>query len=71
MSRNKGKVKKKQSKDLEKDLDNLIEAARKQPGVQELMTVYETWRTLDTVTQSHKQAMGIKRIISISNVSVS
>ena len=57
------------SKNYSKDLSALIETARKQPGVQDLMAVYETWKEIENAIQPHKQAMGVKRIISLSNES--
>jgi len=58
-----------QSKNYSKDLSDLIESARRQPGVKDLMAVYETWRTLDSATLQYRQTMGVKRIISLSNES--
>jgi len=60
-----------QSMNYSKDLSDLIETARKQPGVQDLMAVYETWKEVENAIQPHKKAMGVKRIISLSNESVS
>lgn len=69
MSRPNNVPKAKQSKGYSKDLSDLIEAAQKQPGVQDLMAVYETWKEIEDATQLHRQAMGVKRIVSLSNES--
>ncbi len=69
MSRHNNESKAKQSEDYSKDLSALIEAAQKQPGIQDLMAVYETWKEIENAIQPHKQAMGVRRIISMSNES--
>jgi hypothetical protein len=51
------------------ELSDLLRQALQQPGVRELMAVYEHWKTLENVAQSHCQALGMRRIISTSNVS--
>jgi hypothetical protein len=51
------------------ELSDLLREALQQPGVRELMAVYENWKMLEDVTRPHRQAMGVKRIISASNVS--
>ena len=51
------------------ELSDLLRQALQQPGVRELMAVYEHWKTLEHVAQSHRQALGVRRIISASNVS--
>lgn len=51
------------------ELSDLLRQALQQPGVRELMAVYENWKTLEDVVRPHRQAMGVKRIISASNVS--
>lgn len=52
------------------DLQYLIESARNQPGVKDLMDVYENWKTFESVNQQHQRMMGVKRIITASNSSV-
>jgi hypothetical protein len=47
----------------------LIEAALSQPGVREVMAVYNHWRTLEDVAQHQSKALGVKRVISASNSS--
>jgi hypothetical protein len=51
------------------ELSDLLKPALQQPGIRELMAVYENWKTLEDVVRPHRQAMGVKRIISVSNVS--
>ena len=51
------------------ELSDLLRQALEQPGVRELMAVYKHWKTLENVAQSHRQALGVRRIISASNVS--
>lgn len=58
-----------QSNNYSKELSSLIEAAQSQPGIQDLMAVYETWKEIEDATQPHRQAMGVKRIVSLSNES--
>jgi len=45
----------------------LLESAKNQPGVKEVMAVYDTWRTLDKTFQLHQQILGTTRIVSLSN----
>lgn len=52
-----------------KQLSELLEQALRQPGVREFMAVYENWKALEDVTRPHRQAMGVKRIVSVSNTS--
>jgi hypothetical protein len=47
----------------------LIKQALKQPGVSELMAVYNRWRTLEDVARHQFQAFGVKRVILASNSS--
>jgi hypothetical protein len=54
----------------EGEISKLIESARKQPGVQEVMAVYEKWKTFDASIQSQRRVVGIHRIISLSSSSV-
>jgi hypothetical protein len=51
------------------ELSDLLTQALQQPGVCELMAVYERWQVLDNVARRYRQAMGMKRIISASNTS--
>ena len=55
---------------VQHDLQYLINSARKQPGVEDLMAVYETWKTFEAMNQQHQRVMGVKRIITVSNNSV-
>jgi hypothetical protein len=60
----KAKKNKKDSSDTQPpELSDLLRQALQQPGVRELMAVYENWKTLEDVTRSHREAMGVKRII--------
>jgi hypothetical protein len=51
------------------DVSELIEKAARQPGVHELMTVYEKWRLFDDSCRPFRQIMGMIRVVSLSNTS--
>jgi hypothetical protein len=51
------------------EYSKLIEQALNQPGISELMAVYNYWRTLDDVARQQFQAVGVKRVILASNSS--
>ena len=45
----------------------LLESAMKQPGIKEVMEVYNSWKVLDKTVQFHQQVLGMTRIVSLSN----
>jgi hypothetical protein len=47
----------------------MIRCSINQPGISELMAVYNYWRTLDDVARQQFQAVGVKRVILASNSS--
>jgi len=49
--------------------DDLLKQAMKQPGIQQLMAVYEDWKKVDNVAKPYREVMGVKRVISTSNTS--
>lgn len=51
------------------ELSELLEQALKEPGVKELMDLYDSWRTLEDAARPYRQAMAVRRIISASNSS--
>lgn len=51
------------------EVTDLLQQALQQPGVRELMEVYEQWQRRDEATRPYLQALGVKRIISASNTS--
>jgi hypothetical protein len=44
----------------------LIEAAAKQPGITELVRVYQTWQRFDQVLDMQRQLTATKRVVSTS-----
>ena len=47
----------------------LLENALRQPGVREVMAVYENWKRFDAVAQTHRHALAVGKVITASNVS--
>ena len=48
-------------------LAELIEKARRQPGVAEVMKVYEGWRSADEAARPYLQTMTTRQIVSLSD----
>lgn len=63
------KRRKKQPSSGSLGVSELLEQALSQPGVNELMAVYDHWKALDAVARYQFQAIGIKRVILDSNTS--
>jgi hypothetical protein len=55
--------------DRQEELADLISQASKQPGVQELMQVYQQLKPFEEVMRVHRQYLGIQRIVFVSNSS--
>ena len=53
----------------QEELLNLITAASKQPGIQELMQVYQQWKPFEAAMQAHRQYLGIHRVKVVSDSS--
>jgi hypothetical protein len=53
----------------QEELANLITAASKQPGVQELMQVYQQWKPYEAAMQVHQRYLGIHRVSVVSDSS--
>ena len=53
----------------EDETNRLIQAAARQPGVAELLSVYESWRRFDEVFEAHNQFMATKHVVSTSSSS--
>lgn len=56
---------------IARDLADLIKTAQEQPGVQDFMEVYNTWKTFDAVHQNHQRVVAVKRVVALSDSSVS
>jgi hypothetical protein len=50
-------------------LQQLIRDASEQPGIRELMAVYEKWRALDSVAQTYRHVLGAQRVVVLSSSS--
>jgi len=55
--------------DPQEELTNLIAAASKQPGVQELMQVYQQWKPFEAAMQAHQRYLGVHRVSVVSDSS--
>ena len=53
----------------QEELAALITAASKQPGVQELMQVYQQWKPFEAAVQAHQRYLGIHRVSVVSDSS--
>jgi hypothetical protein len=53
----------------QKELAKLIRDAVKQPGIQQLMDVYQHWKPYEAVARAHQQFLGIQRVVVVSNSS--
>jgi len=51
------------------EVTKLLEQALKEPGVKELMDLYDSWRTLEEAAWPYRQAMAVRTIVSASNSS--
>jgi hypothetical protein len=51
----------------QKELRELIDAARKQPGVAELMDVYQQCQVVEQAATAYQKLFGVKRIVSLSD----
>jgi hypothetical protein len=49
------------------ELNELLQKALQQPGVQDVMYVYETWRRIDEASRPCFQAMAQRPAVSFSN----
>ncbi|MBM3971000.1 MAG: hypothetical protein FJ302_14255 [Planctomycetes bacterium] len=56
-------------RDRQKELVELISEAAKQPGIQQLMEVYQQWKPYEAVARAHQQLLGIHRVVIVSNSS--
>ena len=52
-----------------RELTELLEKAAKQPGVSELMSVYESWKHFEEAARPHRELLAMKRIVMASNTS--
>ena len=50
-------------------VEQILEEARKQPGISELLEVYQSWQRIETVIRPHRFFMGQQFVISASNSS--
>jgi hypothetical protein len=48
-------------------LDELLEKAMEQPGIRDVMYVYDAWRHIDETCRPHFDAMDEQPSISVSN----
>jgi hypothetical protein len=53
----------------QRELAELIDQASKQPGVQQLMQVYQQSKPYEEVMRVHRQYLGIQRVVFVSNSS--
>ena len=51
------------------EAQSIIDAASKQPGVAELLKVYESWRSFESVRDVYVQATTPQQVISLSSSS--
>lgn len=49
--------------------EELLKKALERPGVQDVFSVYEKWKTADSGARPLMKSMGIKRVVSLSNSS--
>lgn len=56
-------------RDRQNELVELINEAAKQPGIQQLMEVYQQWKPYEAVARAHQQILGIHRVVIVSNSS--
>lgn len=49
------------------ELNELIQTAQKQPGVREVMEVYQYYQTVEKVTRFYAQTIATKRIVYLSD----
>ena len=49
--------------------EQLLQSALSQPGVRELVEVYEAWKAVEAVAAPQRQLMGVKRTVSVSSSS--
>lgn len=52
-----------------KTVQRLLKQAMKNPGVRELVEVYENWQRLDRPAQAYRQVMAPRSIVSLSDTS--
>ena len=50
----------------EADLSQAVKAAREQPGVEDLMAVYDAWAKFDSVMRQHRQLVLRARVVTLS-----
>jgi hypothetical protein len=50
-------------------LADLVARASRQPGVKELMELYRDWSVLEERVRPYRQAMAVRRIVSVSDTS--
>ena len=60
---------KKSAASLESEARSLIETAAKQPGIAELLRVYDSWRQFDTALEAHNRLVAPKQVVSSSSSS--
>lgn len=56
-------------RDRQKELVELISEAAKQPGIQQLMDVYQQWKPFEEAARAHQRFLGIHRVVMVSNSS--
>jgi len=56
---------------IPRKFEELIKAAQEQPGVQDFMEVYNTWKTFDAIHQIHQGVLAVKRVVALSDTSSS
>ena len=52
-------------------VEEIIKAAQEQPGVQDFMEVYNTWKAFDAIYQTHQGFLAVKRVVVLSDTSSS
>jgi len=53
-----------------RDLDVMLKRAMGEPGIKELMAVYEQWKRVEVVARAGREAIRIRKVISVSNTSL-
>jgi hypothetical protein len=59
----------KKNRRLDHDLQSLLQEASRQPGLPELMQVYEWWRDFDAVSSLHQRLRTLRLQTTCSNAS--
>lgn len=57
-----------EARERQVELAKLIALASQQPGVQQLMAVYQSWKPLEPLA-SGRRSVGVQRVVTVSNSS--